>query len=581
MTYEELVARVLERLRSLGIESATSADAADMVNPDTMQVSVDLSRFPPDEILFGDSRYEDEVQAIVDQAASGEGEVAQVATESAGEVAVQEQVSQEAQNLIEAGQPEAAAAVLATLGGPLSQAPPWVGDLLASYGQDDLLQSEAGRQALAEKFNQAFPGGDATAENVAQRLGTVNAAAARQVVLSSIPDTAGNSFVVDLGPGKQPRVVKASEQAALEAMVPGSELYLADLIRASEATGVHEALLAFVADSQNLLAPTPGGTVEAALGFDGVRPGRFAGVSVSGRTSAFDGTDGGDLLGQAVGQIAETVGRAADRVESGRRYGLYEVGQELKRYKDQYGDWALAIIASQDRQLADKIVNDPYSISAQESEMIGQALNGYDPNALAQAGVEIGAFGRERFDFLRSLTPGGGDGGSQTVELPDQGALDESLRTLYRSWFQRDPSQSELSVFRASVNGEIRQTYMQQKKPNPFSPQAEQGGMQFVEGVSLASAPAEFVRQTAEYKRLFSNKPAGMSEEQYAAQFNNAQQSLLGVRAADPTAARAGMLTGDVNTSIGYTFGDQLGAGDNSTLLGRMARAASVIARRT
>ncbi|HYF45819.1 MAG TPA: hypothetical protein VD926_06375 [Acidimicrobiales bacterium] len=208
----------------------------------------------------------------------------------------------------------------------------------------------------------------------------------------------------------------------------------------------------------------------------------------------------------------------------------------------------------------------------------------YDPMEAALIGADGGGGGG---------SGGSGGGGGREITLPDPAQVDESTRSLFRAWFQRDPSPGELASFRGAVEGAVRASYGDVGAGVPggegnylqgIDPvdATEQPGTTFRTAVDPNQVLLDRARSTAEYGQLFGRKPGNMSEEEWAQQFQRGAQTLLGAQgtgAAD--AIRAGMQTGDFQTTLGAVQGSKSLTEQNSTWQERLAIAAQAIARMT
>lgn len=364
-------------------------------------------------------------------------------------------------------------------------------------------------------------------------------------------------------------------QQAIERAFPEVARHMSTLVRASHIAGVDPAMLAFAASSHNLFRP---GLDDAPSAFEGPDAASLGGGEPQEARRGLFGTLQRGLR-ETLDESREIAGFESPdrRVVQSRRFGsLFDLGESLEAGRRRYDDWTMALIHSHDERLAAQLFDDPYSLNGDQREDIRQILVDFDPNALAAAG--FGRVDLEKFGFIQSLTPDGG-ASAQSVTLPDQGALDESMRTLYRSWFQRDPAPDELQRFRGQVNGQVRAQFTSQQV-NPLKGERP-GAPGESETINLSTAPAEFARQTDEFSLLFGNKPSGLTEEQFVGQFRNSAQALTGSEAVDPSNIRAGMISGDIQTTVGRTFADQLNEQNNSTFMGRLARAAQTVQRST
>lgn len=169
---------------------------------------------------------------------------------------------------------------------------------------------------------------------------------------------------------------------------------------------------------------------------------------------------------------------------------------------------------------------------------------------------------------------GGGRASEQpvvTYSLPDANEVRESMRTIFRAWFQRDPSDMEVNGFKSTLDRAVIDSANQQA-------QAEVNGGNYTTP-DAESMLSDFVRNSPEYRQLFANKPGGMSEEQYAGSFRSAGTDFFG-DIVDDEAVRAGMMSGSTQTTMGRLAASKKSE-QSSSYQERLARAAEVIASMT
>lgn len=150
-----------------------------------------------------------------------------------------------------------------------------------------------------------------------------------------------------------------------------------------------------------------------------------------------------------------------------------------------------------------------------------------------------------------------------TPKYPDPAGLNETVRSLYQQLFFEEPDDATLERFRSQINAAVDHAF-----DNDIS------------SVDISARARQFLRDSPQYEEFYSNKPEGLSEEEYAAQMQYAQQSMLGNELAGNKAAREGLRTGKYQTAVGAAAGTAE-AWDNSTFLGRLARAGEVVGRNT
>lgn len=240
-----------------------------------------------------------------------------------------------------------------------------------------------------------------------------------------------------------------------------------------------------------------------------------------------------------------------------------------------YNDYGLALIALKNEDLANAIYERGFALP-DEVQTVQQIFldAGYDPERLAAAGVAVDV---EKFQAALGKDS---SGGPVQVQLPDRAQLDNGVRSLWRSWFQRDPSEQELEGFSKEIEALILGRAEQQEKAlrgNVFKGITPGKGVVSTEDVNPEARLLDRARSTAEYGRLFGRKQEGVTEEEYVGQFRGASAALLGGVLGPSSAIRAGMETGDVQTTIGSVAASPEARG-NSTFLQRIARSAQTIA---
>ena len=191
---------------------------------------------------------------------------------------------------------------------------------------------------------------------------------------------------------------------------------------------------------------------------------------------------------------------------------------------------------------------------------------------------------------LNSILFGNPDGnGRQTITYtaPDDSTLREAHRALYQSWFFDDPDEATLEAFVQSIQGQVRSEAMKQstagrvnhfKVPNPGSLPPITIGM---EDVDFQRQQREQLRGDARYADLYSNRPEGVSEEQYAGVMSGTATDFLGREGVLATGAiRQGLRSGESAAVARLSMYDPKFR-DNTTLLGKVAQASTSFARFT
>jgi hypothetical protein len=236
--------------------------------------------------------------------------------------------------------------------------------------------------------------------------------------------------------------------------------------------------------------------------------------------------------------------------------GNTEMQRAVTRYKEglqRYGDPGVAYIYSLDPQLATRYVSSKGEVSVADQQRIGQLLldGQFDPGIMQSLGFFYDP-------SLAKMAANPGGGGSERIRVkPDPEAVKQSATDLWRAFFRADPSNAQLAGF-------------QQQIEQVFMSAAED------QGIDVNAQLRALIQKHPEYARLYGNKPSGLSEEQYVAQFTAAQRDLIGSQEANPEAVRQGMQSGDYQTTVGAVFGSKQAWG-NSRLLGRLASAAQLV----
>jgi hypothetical protein len=221
------------------------------------------------------------------------------------------------------------------------------------------------------------------------------------------------------------------------------------------------------------------------------------------------------------------------------------------------GNDTLAYIHTLNPTLAAKLAGDPKKLSQQDWGQFNQYLvdGKFDQKQLAAMGYY--ALGLEEYQNMN----GRGSSGAPTRTIPDQDALRQAAKDMYRQLFAADPSDAELDSLVGAVNGAVQ-------------------GAAENQDVSPEAVLRKNLEANGQYKDLYGKMPSGMTEAEYQNQFRAGAASMLGAEAADPTMIRAGMRSGEYQTTVGQAASSKK-AWDNSTFMGRLASAAQVIAENT
>jgi hypothetical protein len=263
--------------------------------------------------------------------------------------------------------------------------------------------------------------------------------------------------------------------------------------------------------------------------------------------------------------------------------------QRLKEGMELYQDPLIGFIYVSDPGLAKRVQQsmkgghiDPHVLTTEDrTNLMGQMSKyGFNDSGKIKEYFQRGLqFDGNGLDFLNTaagtsfwqgvsqFNKMGGGGSGRVYQQYDPNQLKDQMRQLYQSWFQTDPTETELESFANSVY----KTYLANQQANKGS---------VVTDVNPAAAAAATLRANPQYNQLFGKKEAGVSEEEYVGQFRQGVADLAGANVPVPSAVRAGMETGQVSTTLGQLFG-RLAGKDNATFNERMARAAQTIASMT
>jgi hypothetical protein len=178
--------------------------------------------------------------------------------------------------------------------------------------------------------------------------------------------------------------------------------------------------------------------------------------------------------------------------------------------------------------------------------------SGFSPEHLASMGYA--ALGEADLDVNRPDSNGGSSGSVRT--MPDPEAIRQRAKDMYKALFASDPSESELSALVGAVSGAI-------------------SGAADNQNIDAEAQIRKRLESDPQYADLYGKTPSGMGEQEYQAQFRAGAASIIGERAPDPNVVRSGLRTGQYQTAVGAAA---VGAGtDNSTWMGRLAQAASLV----
>lgn len=173
---------------------------------------------------------------------------------------------------------------------------------------------------------------------------------------------------------------------------------------------------------------------------------------------------------------------------------------------------------------------------------------------------------------------GGGGGGGGTVvkavaKLPSEEDVKNSLTTLFRSWFRREPTDGEVAGVKKMLDGVIIHEANQAAHAQAYGGQYEE--------TDKEALILDHIRKSPEYQKLFAGKAGGQTEEEYSNMFEQSAQELFGREMAqNDEAVRAGMMESREQTTLGYLAGTQA-ANESSSFQERLSNAARIVAELT
>jgi hypothetical protein len=145
--------------------------------------------------------------------------------------------------------------------------------------------------------------------------------------------------------------------------------------------------------------------------------------------------------------------------------------------------------------------------------------------------------------------------------MPDPERIRQNAKDFVRELFMSEPDEAMLEKVVSSVMAAVQ-------------------GAPENQDVDINAQIRKIAEQDPQYAQLYGNKPAGQSELEYQAQFRAAQASMLGDELGTNDAVKLGMRGGKYQTTVGAATGTRE-AWDNSTFLGRLARAAQLVNENT
>jgi hypothetical protein len=156
---------------------------------------------------------------------------------------------------------------------------------------------------------------------------------------------------------------------------------------------------------------------------------------------------------------------------------------------------------------------------------------------------------------------GGSRGGGMVRMLPDQDAVRQSVRDMYTQMFLESPSEEVVAAMVNALNSAVMSAPMDQS-------------------VDVQAKLRDILEKDPAYNRLYGQMPDGFTAEQFQGMNRAAQETMLGDMVESNEALQIGMQDGSYRTTMGASMGLEE-AWDNSTFLGRLARAAQVVSANT
>lgn len=252
--------------------------------------------------------------------------------------------------------------------------------------------------------------------------------------------------------------------------------------------------------------------------------------------------------------------RAEHQTFAKNAISLNKLSLKFKEGQATYGgNDTLAFVHALNPQLAARIANTkPDRWAQNDIRQFQQYLltGGFDQQQLAAMGYY--ALGLDEWDGA-----GGGRAPQEKAPRmkPDPDAIRQAAKDLFRSLYAADPTEAQLASMVSSVSGAV-------------------SGAADDQSVDANAQVRKAAEAMPEYKALYGNKPAGMTEEEYQQQFRQGAATLLGNEAVDPSAIQSGMRSGQYQTTLGAVAASKQAWG-NSTFLGRLAQAAQIVGENT
>jgi len=248
------------------------------------------------------------------------------------------------------------------------------------------------------------------------------------------------------------------------------------------------------------------------------------------------------------------------------KWGPRRLAERYREGMRLYNSEALAFFHVVDEGLASRISYDPTEMSVEDGRaMLGHlqkaGLKGEDVESFAMNMFDLGFVDPMFTELLRVSNDKANAGSGRIILKPDMTAIRQGARDMYRELYMEEPSDEQLNsmsaAVAASITGDAEDT-----------------------SVSPDARLREVIESQPQYEKYYGNKPGGMSEGEYRGMHQYAQQSMLGGELADNQPTKVGMQQGAYQTTVGAAMGTKE-AWDNSTFLGRLAKAAETVGANT
>jgi hypothetical protein len=250
---------------------------------------------------------------------------------------------------------------------------------------------------------------------------------------------------------------------------------------------------------------------------------------------------------------------AADRLNQSAAKQLGNYLSDYAKYERQFGDHLVALVALEDPSLAYKIKNNPSGLDGEEMRKIRNITGSTDEDRYVRSslGGSLRAYNPEEEGFLDTLYTT-----TMTPAKVDEGALLSAARTIAAAWNMPDLTDQEVKDLVSGAFADQKRRAYINSQVNPLAPSDT------VEAWGESAYPSDFLRKTPEYKRLFGKMPGGLTEEQYAGQFQAKAEQLLGQ--ANPDVARVGQEQNSMAAVRSAAITSGAGA-ESSTFTNKMA----------